>query len=644
MCGIAGYILVAPISHRERGYIDALVGPIRKRGPDDEGLCLIDRERRLVRSYKTGLTAAKLSHLPDIADDTHGFAHDAALIHTRYSIIDLSEGGHQPFASQDGSVVAVVNGEIYNYIELREELITRGIRFRTRSDTEVLVEGYRIWGNDLWNRMNGFWAAVLYDVRRDELVFSRDRIGVAPLYYRELPAGFFFASLIGPLLELSPGDIELDEDVARGFVETGIKDHDHSTFYRQIRSMPPLTTVGFRRGRFQLRDGDAKRYWDYPAQRLDTGDISFDEAVGRYRDIFFNAVELRLRADVKVAFELSGGLDSSSVVAAAAVLKRGDVTTYTVSVRGADEEPYARAMLERYPLDYHVLRDLEGDFRSGFKAFSRIMEEPYDNPNAYSHHLMLSRMKSEGVSVVVTGAGGDEVLAGYESSFWPKAYEELRQNGFLWTAEWYEFCRRFKTLRRAGETLSHYALDLPGWLRRIWLHGSPGRGGSGETTAAANYQRSYGRLSFHEQALYHFRVALVPFYMRSSDHFTMSIPIEHRFPLLDFRMVELGLRMPIPYLFRGGWTKYLLRKAMEPYLPKKILWRRRKMGFAFPYRRYFTQYADLFEPQWNRFQHRAVLTGRSVSYRDLLKKDPVKLWRTLSTAIWLDDRSDGTLR
>jgi asparagine synthase (glutamine-hydrolysing) len=640
MCGIAGYVLKASVSHQDKFYIDVLTRPIRGRGPDDEGLCLIDRERRLVRSYRTNFTSPKMSHLPHIGDDAHRLAHDAALIHTRYSIIDLSEGGHQPFVSQDGSIIAVFNGEIYNYIELREELVAKDVRFRTSSDTEVLVEGYRVWGNDLWNKMNGFWAVVLYDLRSDELVFSRDRIGVAPLYYRELPEGFFFASLIQCLIDISPGEVEMDEDVVEGFLQTGIKDHDQSTFYRQIKSLPSLTTVTFQRGQFLLREGEAKKYWDFPTRRLGVGDISFEEAIGRYRDIFFNAVDIRLRADVKVAFELSGGLDSSSVVAAAAVLKRKDITTYTVSIKGADEEPYARAMLERYPLDYHVLKNLEGDFKSECNAFAKIMEEPYDNPNAYSHHCMLRRMKSEGVSVVITGAGGDEVLAGYESSFWRKAYEELRGNGFLWTAEWYEFCRRFKTLRRTWDTLSHYLLDVPGYLRRRFLPDEPFQAGNGLTTAAGNYQKSYGRLSFHEQALYHFRVALVPFYMRSSDHFTMSIPIEHRFPLLDYRMVELGLQMPIPYLFKGGWTKYLLRKAMEPYLPEKILWRRKKMGFTFPYRWYFTQHAAVFERQWNQFHNLGFLTDRPGSYRDLLEKDPVKLWRALSTVIWLANR-DG---
>jgi len=617
-----------------------MIGPIRQRGPDDEGICLIDREQRSVHFCRTDLTIPAFATLPDFRVDAGSYRHDAALIHTRYSIIDLTEGGHQPFVSADGTIVAVYNGEIYNYLELQASLRAEGVIFRTHSDTEVLVEGYRIWGHDLWNRMNGFWAVALYDVRTDEFVFSRDRIGVAPLYYRELPTGFFFASQIRSLIDISPGDVEIDPDVVQGFVATGIKDHDSSTFYRQIKSLPSLTTIILPRGVTRLGDRISRKYWDFPSARLKPGEISFDEAVQRFRDIFFNAVEIRLRADVKVAFELSGGLDSSSVVAAAAAMKPEGITTYTASIRGADEEPYARAMRERYSLDYRVLKHLEGDFKSDCLAFAETMEEPYDNPNAYSHHCMLRHMKSEGVSVVVTGAGGDEVLAGYEASFWPKAYEELRRDGSFLMAEWYEFCRRFKTIRKTRETLSHYLLDLPGYLRRRFFQEKPGPTGAAALTTVEQYRKSYDRLTFHEQALYHFRVALVPFYMRSSDHFTMSIPIEHRFPLLDYRLVELGLQMPIPYLFSGGWTKYLLRKAMEPYLPSRILWRRKKMGFTFPYRSYFTDHADVFAPWLNGFHKHEFLSGNLYSYQDLLDQDAVKLWRALSTAIWFSGLAD----
>ncbi|MDY6989119.1 MAG: asparagine synthase (glutamine-hydrolyzing) [Thermodesulfobacteriota bacterium] len=633
MCGIAGYFLNNRAIDSSRA-MDLLLDPIRARGPDDEGVCLVSRRDKSFISCKTDFTVPSLGErLPHFKDKLSVAPHDLSLVHTRYAIIDLSEAGHQPFVSNDKGVVGVFNGEIYNYVELRDELTSLGVRFRTSSDTEVLIEGYCFWGDALWPKMNGFWAVAIYDFRNDAIVFSRDRIGVAPLYYREMPNGFFFCSSIQGLYDLDPEGIELDDDVVLGFAQTGIKDHEDTTFYKQIRSLPASSTVLFPTDRYRVSEAQSRRYWDFPSSRLKVDDISFGEAVQSYRETFFRAVQLRLRADVKVAFELSGGLDSSSVVAAAALLRNNDVTTYTAKVKDADEEPYARSILKSYPVDYRVLENLEGGFREDHQSFSRVMEEPYDNPNDYTHHKMLRRMKAEGVSVVVTGAGGDEILAGYEGSFWPKAYPELKTSGFFWQADWYEFCRRFKTLKETCKTLHHYVVDSLKYLGN-WIGTKRQMAAQSTATRALAYQRQYRRLSFHDQGIYHFKVALVPYYMRSSDHFTMSIPIEHRFPLLDYRMVELCMQMPITYLFKGGWTKYLLRKAMEPYLPRKIVWRRKKMGFTFPYHRYFSANRSTFKPLLEHLRAVNFPTEEFGTYDQLLERDPALLWRVLSIAIW----------
>ena len=633
MCGIAGYFLKATVGQDGRAFLDALIKPIRQRGPDDEGVCLINRPKDAVRSFRTDQTTATSLNLPHIKDDHHFLPHDAALIHTRYAIIDLSVGGHQPFVSQDGSIIAVFNGEIYNYLELREDLIAKGVGFRTSSDTEVLIEGYCVWGEDLWAKMNGFWAVALYDFKNNSIVFSRDRIGVAPLYYRETHDGFFFSSSIQPLIDIDPGGIDLNTDAILGFSQTGIKDNDNTTFYSQIKSLPSSSTVIFPEGCYKLSESTRKEYWDFPKSRLSIDDISFNEAVEKYRETFFNSVALRLRADVKVAFELSGGLDSSSVVAAAAILRENDVTTYTIKVPESDEEPYARAILDYYPVDYHVLNGLEKTFSKELYKFSEVMEEPYHSPNIYTHYQMRCKMKKEGVSVVVMGAGGDEDLGGYESSFWPMAYHELKKNGFIWHADLYEFCRRFMTFEEAKKTFRHYIFDLPGYLgNRFKDQGNPS---SKQTESRALFLQSrYRNLSFHEQSLYHFKVALIPYYMRSNDHFTMAIPIEHRFPLLDYRIVEFSLQLPIPYLYKNGWTKYILRKAMEPYLPKKIIWRRKKMGFPFPYHQFLSNKRQLFKPLFKSLRAIEFPIDEFESYEKLLSTNSVLLWRLVSTAIW----------
>jgi asparagine synthase (glutamine-hydrolysing) len=156
-------------------------------------------------------------------------------------------------------------------------------------------------------------------------------------------------------------------------------------------------------------------------------------------------------------------------------------------------------------------------------------------------------------------------------------------------------------------------------------------------THALAHLKKYGHLSFHEQTLYHFKVALLPYYMRSNDHFTMAIPLEHRFPLLDYRVVELSQKFPIPYLFKNGWTKYVLRKAMEPYLPKKILWRRKKMGFPFAYRRFLSRHCQTFEPLLENLNAIGFPIDEFGDYSKLISADPVLLWRLVSISIWWND-------
>ncbi len=622
MCGIAGYCLKTETSPSIE-LINGFLASIRQRGPDDEGVSLISRPSGKIQSYRTDNTYPALSdQIPHLHEAKH--RHDVALAHSRYAILDLSEKGHQPFVSADKSIVGIFNGEIYNYIELRKELLSLGVNFRTNCDTEVLIEGYARWKDDLWAKMNGFWAIVLYDNANHSLIFSRDRMGVAPLYYRQTANGVYFSSYIEPLIEIEGAKAQSNEDAVLGFAQTGFKDIEEATFYKEIKSLPAGCTLRLSQTQSVLSQAIMKRYWNLPTQRLQEKDISFPQAIKEFRTLFFDAVDIRLRADVKIGFELSGGLDSSSVVAAAALLSKLKITTYTAKIQGADEEPFARSILQQYDVDYRVLEHMEDNFARDYAPFTKLMEEPFDNPNAYTHYQMLKTMKSQGVKVVMTGAGGDEVLAGYESSFWPKAYQEWKKEEFPSSlkADWYEVCRRYKTFDKAKSTFSNY---FSAAFRRFFRKGqSPERQIPAMATTALNYRDRYGKLSFDEQRRFHFSVALLPFYMRSSDHFTMGIPIEHRFPLLDYRLVEFGLSLPISYLFRNGWTKYILRKAMEPYLPAKIIWRREKMGFQFPFYEYLKNNEQVFAPQ----------LGFPGAYQDFLDHDPILLWRLISIGIW----------
>ena len=646
MCGIAGYILKTP-SKEVSKKIPVLLNSIRQRGPDDEGVCLISRKNNLAKFYQTERTVRTLdSSLEPFGHGPSTICHDLALIHTRYSIIDLTSGGHQPFVSSDSSVVLIFNGEIYNYLELRRDLSNLGASFRTFSDTEVLIEGYRIWGHELWSKLNGFWAVALYDFNTRSLSLSRDRLGVAPLYYRENKEGVYFASSIQSLVDVEPTTLEIDEDKVVGFIQTSLKDFDNSTFYHQIKSVSPATVVTLGQETCRVQDAKTSQYWFMPRSRLTPQDLSFDEAVNLYRDTFFEAVDIRLRADVNVAFELSGGLDSSSIVAAAAVLRKNEITTFTIQVPEANEEPYARSIREKYQgIDYRVLSDTEDSFLSEKHLISRIMQEPFHSPNIYTHFKMRQQMKNEGVSVVLTGSGGDELLGGYESNFWPQASAELRKSGYAWQAEWYDIARHYRKggwrglisgeCRRLKGPIRQLA-DKFGLLKLLRPYSN------GDLTDAEKYKERYHtQLSFHEQTLFNWNIGYIPYYLRSNDHFTMAIPLEHRFPFFDYRMMEIGLQMPVGYLFKDGWTKYILRKAMAPYLPEKIVWRKTKMGFPFGYERFLSVHRDLFKPAVKQLGNFWVRHEESEDYNKILNKDPKKLWRLYSTALWLESHSSS---
>ncbi|NQZ98678.1 MAG: asparagine synthase (glutamine-hydrolyzing) [Myxococcales bacterium] len=633
MCGIAGYLVTHP-DRASPADVEKLLAPIRIRGPDDEGLCLVDRERRQLRPYRTDRTVKSLRDRFDhFADEARHIPHDLALIHTRFSIIDLSDAGHQPFQSGDASVVAIFNGEIYNYLELREELEAKGVCFRSSSDTEVLVEGYRVWKDRLWPKLNGFWGVALYDFADECLVLSRDRLGVAPLYYRQTPRGLFFSSRIHSLASVGGQPAEPDFEAVSGFIETSLKDFGGGTCFAQVNSLPPGSVARFRTGVHEFERAECSAYWTPPGRRLRADELPLPEAVERYRDTFFGAVDLRMRADVKVAFELSGGLDSSSIVAAASALGHQDITTYTIRVPEADEEPYARAILDKHTVDYRVLLEPEETFFSEASSFTALIEEPYHSPNIYTNFKMRREMKREGMDVVLSGSGGDEMIAGYETAFWPRARDDLIAQGQRTHALTHEWASRFLTPKRALVFLyglAKSALRVPGAggtePQRIPEPGS----------AAERMHRGYPALSYYEQRLYHLQVGLLPYYLRSNDHFTMAIPMEHRFPFLDYRMVELGLQMPTAHLFKNGWSKYVLRKAMAPYLPEKITWRRDKMGFPFAYKRFMEKNRARLQPLLGVVKAMNLIEEGDTDYDALLQHDAVRLWRICSTGMWLE--------
>ncbi|BAU48099.1 asparagine synthase [Sulfurifustis variabilis] len=632
MCGIAGCIDLSghPIS---RSLIQAMTDAIRHRGPDDEGYVLIDSRAGKSQAFAgPDSPPAVRATMPLFDRHIENATANIGLAHRRFSIIDLSTAGHQPFFSNDGSCCVVYNGEIYNYVELREELGRQGVRLRSQSDTEVLVEAYRLWGTDCFSRFNGFWALALYDFRKRRLILSRDRLGKRPLYWTRRGGRVYFASEIKSLLQAP--EIARTKSVNREalwhWCVDGMRDLDQTTLFDGIHNLKPASWVVVGTD----FPGGIRTFWDIPAGRLRESELGIDDAARWVRETLEDAVRIRMRADVPIGFELSGGLDSSTVVALAAGAGKGAVTTYTVRFRdpGWNEEPFARAVGRRFGTDYRVIDPPLDTFWRGIGAFTALQEEPYHSPNLQTSQVIWSHMRADGTKVTLTGSSGDELFAGYSRYFWKAQLENLAlgrwghfgRNALRWS-ESHAFVPQFlreivraSGLRRAARSTRRllagdrdYLVDVPFPAR---LHES----GSLTRSLRADITNT-----------------LIPYWLMSGDKTLMGVPFEGRCPFLDYRMVEVALRLPVTYLIRDGWHKWILRKAMESHLPHDVVWRRAKMGFPFPYESFFESYRPIID---------LILAEASNPYVDFGKKDVLRNdWRALSFLLWYEYFFNGNM-
>ncbi len=638
MCGIVGYQRThAPETDAAR--ILALSRRIAHRGPDDEGVALIRRESGDVRALRTDASADGVA-LPEVGAGE--CEHDVAFAHRRFSIVDTSPAGHQPFVSHDRVVTLTFNGEIYNYVELRDELSALGHEFRTRSDTEVLCAAYRAWGVACFERVVGFFALALYDASRRQVLLARDRLGKAPLYVTRRDGEVLWCSEIAGLVgDQGAGAFSIREQAVSDFVFFGLRDVHDVTFYDGVTTFPAASYAWIE------PDGSftPECYWELPRGRRTARELSADDAASGLREILDEALRMRMRADVPVAFELSGGMDSSSLCAMAAA-KGHPLTAYNVTFPGtdADEEPFARLVADRYPdqIDYKVLECSSADFLDHCDEYVASMGEPFHSPNMRSNQDTWRRLREDGIRVSINGAGGDELLAGYGDYMAPYVGELLASGRVL--RAWREVCA--STDKPAKRFSLRAAYRLACGARNELGRRFPSFVEARRTRAAERFLGKPGIRVENVPAVRRPGSAddvlrenvgpwLMNYWLRSGHQSFMGVPIEVRTPFLDHRVVEYAFSLPLEYLIRDGWKKWILRRAVDDVLPPGVTWRRRKMGFPFPY-------AQWFETQRPRLT--AILHGLDCPFLDvpaiereydaLAATEPLYLWRLISVALW----------
>jgi asparagine synthase (glutamine-hydrolysing) len=569
MCGLAGIIDFCG-SAVDPAHLMAMSDAIAHRGPDDEGYLLIEPRVGRAVGYSGARSDPRVSAmLPDIrsAGIREGFS--IGFAHRRFSIIDLSIAGHQPFTTLEGGWAITYNGEIYNYRELREELKGLGFRFLSECDTEVVLYAYMAWGVRCFDRFNGFWAMAIYDPEKGSVVLSRDRLGVKPLYYTEQPGRLVFASEIKALLALP--DIHTatspDQGAINAWLRRGIKNHTSGTFFTGIHSFPAgswaVTAPGL--------GGRVRRFWSLPLMRMRPAELPIEKATADLRTLLTDAIRLRLRADVPLAVSLSGGIDSSALVALAKHELGVSLPSFTVRFpdMAADESSFAAAVASACGSQQTWIDAPAGSFWRDSAAFTALHDEPYHSPNLHADQQVWSAMRGQGIKVALNGAAGDENFGGYGYHYSLMQLRRLMRGDIAgYFNEAYQ-CSDVDSKREAFLKPVAYA------LKERLLYGKT---------------RS---LDFDARLWQDMQLTLMPYWLSAGDRSYMGLPIEIREPFLDYRVVEFAFTLPLEYLERDGWQKWIVRKTLEPYLPPGVVWRKRKMGFPFPYERFLHESAEI---------------------------------------------------
>jgi asparagine synthase (glutamine-hydrolysing) len=557
MCGLTVMVGVGG-RQADAGVLKRMADSIAHRGPDDSGLYL---------------------------DQQVGFGF------RRLAILDLSPAGHQPMCSEDGQLVIVFNGEIYNYIELRDELRAAGYRFRSTSDTEVLLAAYQQWGPECLGRLNGMWAFVIHDRRRGVLFGARDRFGVKPLFVHRGKECWLLASEVKAILASGSYVRETNWQVAADFLLHGKLDETPATFYAGIEQVPPGCA-------FEIRlDGTWRQwtYWSLP----DIEPEPLPDVEESVAELLEGAVRLRLRSDVPVGVCLSGGLDSTAIICAMArnrEVRDGrkaapPLLAFCYHDAAFDERAFIAdtlsqtgALLQRISLTPHAMWE-------SLAEVLRFQDEPIVSGAPIAGFHLMKLAASNGVKVVLNGQGSDEVFAGYSSYFHDHWYTLLRSARVA--RAWHEMRAYAVEHRTNAGQLFRYELArlLHHQLRRLRPYRTVARQRRWRRLKERRWftPSLIDRLDASDPGYEDPQLDAVlrrsvertplPHYLRLEDRNSMAHGVEARLPFMDYRLVSLAFRAGVDRKIEGVWNKALLRRSLRGRIPDSVRTRAEKMGF-----------------------------------------------------------------
>lgn len=551
MCGIFGAI-------RLKGFFDehdykefvSCTDLVHYRGPDASGYLAVNIKDKSINNENR---------------------FDVFLGHRRLSIIDLSESSNQPLTDNNGLWI-IFNGEIFNYIELKNELQQEGYVFKTNSDTEVLLQVYRRYGEAGFAKLNGMWAFVIADIPNNRIVLSRDRFSIKPLYYINTGDSLYFASEIKQLIPFLRSK-DINSGVMFKYLDQGIIDYNEETFFKGVYKLKPKHNLIV-----DMNSGGIKEhnYWNYSINAENTT-LSFDDMIEKFRELFIDSVKIRLRSDVKVGALLSGGLDSSSISVIANNFQGGKFFTYSVisEDKKYSEEKFIDVLIRERRINNKKILFKFDDINSFSSYLDTVIyhnDEPFGSLSIIAQFMALESLKKNSdIIVVLSGQGGDETLMGYLKYFFFNIKNLINKGSYIQALNQViaSVIRRTVIWQFKQSEARRYIPFLSRKTQKnfIRIEGNP--------------EPVWEASNLIERQISDIDKYSVPSLTHYEDRNSMAHSLEIRLPFLDYRLVNYVLNLPIALKLNGGWTKYILRKGIHE-LPDDIRWRRDKQGFIIP--------------------------------------------------------------
>lgn len=568
MCGFVSWI--GRNQKANRHALTRMLNVIRHRGPDDEGVYF---------------------------SDNVGFGF------RRLAILDLSPAGHQPMSSADCRYTVVFNGEIYNYVEIRAELVAKGYSFRSNSDTEVLLNAYIEWGDGCLQKLNGMWAFLIHDKDTNTIFGARDRFGMKPLYYHDTGTSLLFASEIKAIRVSGSYRDSLNLRVCASYFHEKRLDDTEDTFFAGIFSVPAAHSLRVSaEGKLSF-----KRYWAPPTESIS------ENPAQKFADLFESAVGRHLRSDVPVGVNLSGGLDSTSIICSVARHQMESsspqaLKAFCYADRDFDESQYISATLAQTHAQLNKLELSPKQLWDSLPEMLWYQDEPVHTITAVVSFHLSGLAAKNGIKVVMNGQGADETLGGYPSYFKDRWTSLLMTKGYraliseindfvsIQSGDSKSMARGVvtHTLKSAIRRLNPYRQAVRNKILRQYADDDWFDPELSKHLSKTSDYEAIDLRSTLERAMAR---APLPLYLRLEDRNSMAHSIEARLPFLDYQLVELAHSLPDEWKLRGPWNKHILRESMHKKIPENVRMRPDKMGFPTPFGRWLRE--NLYEDALN---------------------------------------------